>query len=111
MFSFRLASSRPAESAAIPPASALIYTADQVAERMKQEGWMARRVAELTREGLSCNFCRFCHINHFGDPLDHIHDYDGETPHEYWTVTQYDQKGWFTIEEYNGALKNHPFVI
>ena len=23
--------------------------------------------------------------------MEHIHDYDGETPHEYWTVTQYDQ--------------------
>ena len=42
-------SARPAESAAIPPVSAPIYSADQVAKRMKQEGWVVRRVAELTR--------------------------------------------------------------
>ena len=91
MFSGRLASSRPAESAAILPASAPIYSADQVAERMNQEGWVVRRVAELTREGLCRNICRFCHYITHGDLLDHIHDYDGETHHEYWTVTQYDQ--------------------
>jgi len=43
---------RPGPSPGIPPPTAPVYTPDQVAERTKQEGWVVRRVAELTRDGL-----------------------------------------------------------
>jgi len=52
VFSQRLTVSRPAQSTSIPPASAPIYSPDQVSEKMKQEGWVVRRVAELSRDGL-----------------------------------------------------------
>ena len=45
--------------------------------------------------GFSCCFssksiCRFCHASY--DQLQsHIHDYDAEEPHDYWTVTEYDR--------------------
>ena len=42
----------PASPLALPPISAPIYSAEQVAERVKQEGWVTRRVAELSRDGL-----------------------------------------------------------
>jgi len=44
--------------------------------------------------GFSCCFsskdvCRFCHITY--DELDsHIHDFDGNDAHKYWSVKQYD---------------------
>jgi hypothetical protein len=37
----------------------------------------------------SLDICRFCHITH-SDLRDHIHDYDGEAAHKYWTTTEYD---------------------
>ena len=52
VFSNRLAPARPATSLALPPISAPIYSPEQVAERVKQEGWVTRRVAELARDGL-----------------------------------------------------------
>ena len=51
-YSARHTASRPAPASSIPPPSALVYSADQVAEKIKQEGWVTRRVAELTRDGL-----------------------------------------------------------
>jgi len=52
IFTARLAVSRPAQTGSIPPPSAPVYSPDQVQERMKQEGWVTRRVAELARDGL-----------------------------------------------------------
>ena len=44
--------------------------------------------------GFSCCFssrdiCRFCHAQH-SDLLSHIHDYDGDRMHSYWSKEQYD---------------------
>ena len=44
--------------------------------------------------GYSCCFsskdvCRFCHAS-YNDLQTHIHDYDSDRPHEYWTMKQYD---------------------
>ena len=51
-YSARHTASRPAPSSSIPPPSAPVFSGDQVVERIKQEGWVTRRVAELTRDGL-----------------------------------------------------------
>ena len=51
-YTARHTASRPAPASSIPPPSAPVYSADQVGERIKQEGWVTRRVAELTRDGL-----------------------------------------------------------
>ena len=51
-YSARHTASRPAPASSIPPPSAPVFSADQVVERIKQEGWVTRRVAELTRDGL-----------------------------------------------------------
>ena len=45
--------------------------------------------------GFSCCFsskdvCRFCHCMH-SDLISHIHDYDGDKMHDYWTSGQYDE--------------------
>ena len=44
--------------------------------------------------GFSCCFsskdiCRFCHAQ-YENLADHIHDYDADEPHDYWSITQYD---------------------
>ena len=36
----------------------------------------------------SRDICRICHCQH-KDLIDHIHDYDGNAPHSYWTEVQY----------------------
>ena len=51
-YNSRQTASRPSQPSSIPPPSAPIFTKEQVGERMKQEGWVTRRVAELTRDGL-----------------------------------------------------------
>ena len=38
----------------------------------------------------SRDVCRWCHIQH-QDLVDHIHDYDGDAPHSYWNIEQYDR--------------------
>jgi hypothetical protein len=45
--------------------------------------------------GFSCCFssndvCRYCHCMH-SDLISHIHDYDGDKMHDYWTRAQYDE--------------------
>jgi len=52
VYTGRGGTARPGPSPGIPPPTAPVYTPDQVAERTKQEGWVVRRVAELTRDGL-----------------------------------------------------------
>ena len=37
----------------------------------------------------SRDICCFCHAQ-YGDIVDHIHDYDGDTAHSYWTREEYD---------------------
>ena len=37
----------------------------------------------------SKDICRFCHAS-YTDLVDHIHDYDGEEPHSYWNIPEYD---------------------
>jgi len=51
-YNARQTASRPSQPSSIPPPTAAIYSQEQVGERMKQEGWVMRRVAELTRDGL-----------------------------------------------------------
>ena len=52
IFSVRQTASRPSQNSSLPPPSAPVYSPDQVGERTKQEGWVVRRVTELTRDGL-----------------------------------------------------------
>ena len=52
VFSVRQTASRPSQNSSLPPPSAPVYSPEQVGERTKQEGWVVRRVAELTRDGL-----------------------------------------------------------
>ena len=52
IFSARQTASRPDQNSSLPPPSAPVLTPEQVGERTKQEGWVVRRVAELTRDGL-----------------------------------------------------------
>ena len=45
--------------------------------------------------GFSCCFsskdiCRFCHATYL-DLDSHIHDYDSDKPHDYWTTSEYDK--------------------
>merc|ERR1719450_199029 len=51
-YNARQTASRPSQPSSIPPPTAPVLTSDQVGERMKQEGWVMRRVQELTRDGL-----------------------------------------------------------
>ena len=37
----------------------------------------------------SRDVCRFCHIQ-YSDLLNHIHDFDGDSVHKYWSVKEYD---------------------
>ena len=55
IYSVRGAAARPSLPSAcpaIPPLNCPVYSPDQVGEKVKQEGWVVRRVAELSREGL-----------------------------------------------------------
>ena len=52
IFSARQTASRPSQNSSLPPPSAPVLTPEQVGERTKQEGWVVRRVTELTRDGL-----------------------------------------------------------
>ena len=52
IFSARQTASRPSQNSSLPPPSAAVLTPEQVMERTKQEGWVVRRVTELTRDGL-----------------------------------------------------------
>ena len=38
----------------------------------------------------SRDICRHCHCQ-YKDLNDHIHDFDGDGPHSYWTIDQYDE--------------------
>ena len=51
-YNARQTASRPSQPSSIPPPTAPVLTSEQVGERMKQEGWVMRRVQELTRDGL-----------------------------------------------------------
>ena len=51
----------------------------------------------------SKDVCRFCHIQ-YSDLEDHIHNFDGESVHEPWTIEEYDSHE-VPVEEYEDEME------